>query len=67
MLESAYEPLGSEEHNAAVTSLFGPDVAIKPAFANADIIVSLDCDFVGSELTLQGREPLHNYGRNGGP
>ena len=50
----SYEPLGFEEPNAAVTSLFGPDVAIKPAFANADIIVSLDCDFVGSELTLQG-------------
>jgi hypothetical protein len=48
------EPLGSEEHNAAVTSLFGPDVAIEPAFANADIIVSLDCDFLGSELTLKG-------------
>src|SRR5208282_5722540 len=49
-----YDPLGFEEHNAAVTSLFGPDVAIKPAFANADVIVSLDCDFLGSELTLQG-------------
>src|ERR1700730_692890 len=50
----SYEPLGFEEHNSALTSLFGPDVAVKPAFANADSIVSLDCDFVGSELTLQG-------------
>src|SRR6516165_6690084 len=44
----SYEPLGSEERNAAVTSLFGPDVTIKPAFANADVIVSLDCDFLGT-------------------
>jgi MoCo/4Fe-4S cofactor protein with predicted Tat translocation signal len=50
----SYEPLSFEEPGAAVNALFGPDVAIKPAFANADIIVSLDCDFLGSEHTLQG-------------
>src|ERR1700722_17348532 len=50
----SYEPLSREEGDSAVASLFGPDVAIKPAFANADIIVSLDCDFLGSEQTLQG-------------
>ena len=50
----SYEPLSFEERDAAIASLFGPDVAIKPAFANADIIVSLDCDFLGSEQTLQG-------------
>jgi MoCo/4Fe-4S cofactor protein with predicted Tat translocation signal len=49
----SYEPLGFEERNAAITSLFGPDVTVKPAFANADVIVSLDCDFLGTELTLQ--------------
>ena len=50
----SYEPLSFEERDAAINSLFGPDVAIRPAFANADIIVSLDCDFLGSEQTLQG-------------
>jgi MoCo/4Fe-4S cofactor protein with predicted Tat translocation signal len=50
----SYGPLSFEEHDAAITSLFGPDVAVKPAFGNADIIVSLDCDFLGSEQTLQG-------------
>jgi MoCo/4Fe-4S cofactor protein with predicted Tat translocation signal len=49
----SYEPLSYEERSAAINSLFGPDVAIKPAFANADVIVSLDCDFLGSEQTLQ--------------
>jgi MoCo/4Fe-4S cofactor protein with predicted Tat translocation signal len=55
-----YEPLSFEERDAAITSLFGPDVAIKPNFANADIIVSLDCDFLGSEQTLQG---VRNFSR----
>jgi MoCo/4Fe-4S cofactor protein with predicted Tat translocation signal len=50
----SYEPLSFEERDVAITSLFGPDVAVKPAFGNADIIVSLDCDFLGSEQTLQG-------------
>jgi MoCo/4Fe-4S cofactor protein with predicted Tat translocation signal len=49
----SYEPLSFEERDGAIGSLFGPDVAIKPAFANADVIVSLDCDFLGSEQTLQ--------------
>ena len=49
----SYEPLSFEERGLAINSLFGPDVAVKPAFANADIIVSLDCDFLGSEQTLQ--------------
>src|SRR5580700_10744649 len=49
----SYEPLSFEERGVAINSLFGPDVAVKPAFANADIIVSLDCDFLGSEQTLQ--------------
>src|SRR5580693_4346622 len=50
----SYEPVSFEERDSAITSLFGPDVAINPAFANADIIVSLDCDFLGTEQTLQG-------------
>jgi MoCo/4Fe-4S cofactor protein with predicted Tat translocation signal len=50
----SYEPLSFEQFDAAITALFGPDVAIRPAFENADIVVSLDCDFLGSEQTLQG-------------
>ena len=50
----SYEPLSYEERDFAIASLFGPDVAMRPAFANADIIVSLDCDFLGSEQTLTG-------------
>jgi MoCo/4Fe-4S cofactor protein with predicted Tat translocation signal len=50
----SYEPVSFEERDSAITSLFGPDVAINPAFANADVIVSLDCDFLGTEQTLQG-------------
>jgi MoCo/4Fe-4S cofactor protein with predicted Tat translocation signal len=49
-----YEPVSFEERGVAINALFGPDVAIKPAFSNADIVVSLDCDFLGSEQTLQG-------------
>jgi MoCo/4Fe-4S cofactor protein with predicted Tat translocation signal len=48
-----YDPLGSEEHEAAVLSLFGPDLALKPEFQAADVLVSLDSDFLGTEQTLQ--------------
>jgi MoCo/4Fe-4S cofactor protein with predicted Tat translocation signal len=50
----SYEPLGFQDQDATVSALFGPDVAVRPAFANADVIVSLDCDFLGLEMTLQG-------------
>jgi MoCo/4Fe-4S cofactor protein with predicted Tat translocation signal len=62
----SYEPISSEEHNSAIASLFGPDVAIKPAFANADIIVSLDCDFLGTEQTLPGTREFSNRRRVNG-
>jgi MoCo/4Fe-4S cofactor protein with predicted Tat translocation signal len=62
----SYEPLRSEERDSAIASLFGPDVAIKPAFANADIIVSLDCDFLGTEQTLPGTREFSNRRRVNG-
>ncbi len=62
----SYEPVSSEERNSAIASLFGPDVAIKPAFANADIIVSLDCDFLGTEQTLPGTREFSNRRRVNG-
>ena len=48
-----YDPLGFEERAAAVLALFGPDIALRPNFEAADIVVSLDCDFLGAEQTLQ--------------
>ncbi|HYY28680.1 MAG TPA: TAT-variant-translocated molybdopterin oxidoreductase, partial [Chthoniobacterales bacterium] len=50
----SYEPLGFQDQDAVVSAVFGPDVAARPAFTNADVIVSLDCDFLGSEMTLDG-------------
>ena len=49
----SYDPLGFEERAAAVFALFGPDLALRPNFEAADIVVSLDCDFLGAEQTLQ--------------
>jgi MoCo/4Fe-4S cofactor protein with predicted Tat translocation signal len=46
------EPLGHDEVNAAVEALFGPDVVLRTNLANADVIVSLDADFLGLEQTL---------------
>ena len=46
------EPLGNDEVNAAVEALFGPDVVLRTNLANADVIVSLDADFLGLEQTL---------------
>ncbi|MGA8659325.1 MAG: TAT-variant-translocated molybdopterin oxidoreductase [Chthoniobacterales bacterium] len=48
------EPLGLEQVFVATERLFGPDTTIKPQFDNADIIVSLDADFLGAELTIDG-------------
>jgi MoCo/4Fe-4S cofactor protein with predicted Tat translocation signal len=49
----AYDPVGFEEHAAAVLALFGPDIALKPDFGAVDVVVSLDCDFLGTEQTLE--------------
>src|SRR6202011_4184343 len=49
----AYDPVGFEEHAAAVLPLFGPDVALKPDFGAVEVVVSLDCDFLGTEQTLE--------------
>ncbi len=43
------EPLGYGEAHAASAALFGGDVLVRPAFANADVVVSLDADFLGQE------------------
>jgi molybdopterin-containing oxidoreductase family iron-sulfur binding subunit len=46
------EPLGNDEINPVVEALFGADVVLRPNFANADVILSLDADFLGLEQTL---------------
>jgi MoCo/4Fe-4S cofactor protein with predicted Tat translocation signal len=46
------EPLGNDEVNPVVEALFGADVVLRPNFANADVILSLDADFLGLEQTL---------------
>jgi MoCo/4Fe-4S cofactor protein with predicted Tat translocation signal len=47
-----YEPLGNDEINPAVEALFGPDVVLRPNLTNADVVLSLDADFLGLEQTL---------------
>ena len=64
-----YDPLGFQERAAAVLALFGPDIAVRPNFQAADIVVSLDCDFLGAEQTLQAirdfsrRRRVHGSGQ----
>jgi molybdopterin-containing oxidoreductase family iron-sulfur binding subunit len=48
----SYDPIGFEEHAAAVLGLFGPDISLTPDFGGADVVVSLDCDFLGAEQTV---------------
>ncbi|MBV9276172.1 MAG: TAT-variant-translocated molybdopterin oxidoreductase, partial [Verrucomicrobia bacterium] len=47
------DPLGSENINSTVDALFGADVRLRPDFTEADIILSLDADFLGLEGTLE--------------
>jgi MoCo/4Fe-4S cofactor protein with predicted Tat translocation signal len=46
------DPLGNEEINPVTEALFGADVVLRPNFTNADVILSLDADFLGLEQTL---------------
>ena len=44
-----YEPLGSGTAGDAARAAFGDDVKVMPQIAKADVILSLDCDFLGCE------------------
>lgn len=44
-----YEPLLSEAVQAAERSLFGEGVSVVPQLDRAEVILSLDCDFLGLE------------------
>ena len=46
------EPLGNDEIDPVVEALFGAGVVLRPNFADADVILSLDSDFLGLEQTL---------------
>jgi len=42
-----YEPIGQENVRAAAGMAFGAPVVLQPRFERAQVIVSLDCDFLG--------------------
>jgi len=46
---AVYEPLGSELSEQAAAVTFGDGVAAVPVIDKADVILSLDCDFLGVE------------------
>jgi MoCo/4Fe-4S cofactor protein with predicted Tat translocation signal len=50
----AYEPIDTDIHRRAATTAFGAPVKPKFNYDKAKVIVSLDCDFIGSE------EDVHN-------
>jgi molybdopterin-containing oxidoreductase family iron-sulfur binding subunit len=51
----AYEPLGGEEARKAQEASFGEGVRAVPQLDKADVILSLDCDFLGfDEGRLEG-------------
>ena len=51
----SYEPVDLDIHRRAASQAFGQSVKPYYQFDNADVIVSLDCDFLGSE------EDVHNH------
>jgi MoCo/4Fe-4S cofactor protein with predicted Tat translocation signal len=48
------DPLVAGQYEQAVETLFGTDVVLRPAFDQASVILSLDCDFLGIEQTVDG-------------
>jgi len=46
---AVYEPLGGELADAATAASFGPAVQVIPAFEKADVVLALDCDFLGTD------------------
>ncbi len=48
---AVYEPLGSDLSEAASAASFGPGIKAVPVFEKADIVLTLDCDFLAGEMT----------------
>ncbi|HWL51855.1 MAG TPA: TAT-variant-translocated molybdopterin oxidoreductase [Chthoniobacteraceae bacterium] len=44
-----HDPLGNETWRAAAAASFGPEVVPVPVIEKADILLSLDCDFLGTD------------------
>ncbi len=44
-----YEPLGNENGASAARVAFGPGISVRRDLEKADVVVSLGCDFLGSE------------------
>ena len=44
---AVYEPLGADAGALAIQNAFGNDLKATPQFDKADVILSLDCDFLG--------------------
>lgn len=42
-----YEPLGDDAVRAAARTAFGTSLRLRPQLAKADVVVALDCDFLG--------------------
>ncbi|HEV2209712.1 MAG TPA: TAT-variant-translocated molybdopterin oxidoreductase [Verrucomicrobiae bacterium] len=51
----SYDPLGLEVHRRAASQAFGQSVTPLWEFDKADVVLALDCDFLGSE------DDVHNH------
>src|SRR5207249_4284574 len=50
-----YEPLGANSANEAAAVAYGAELRGVPQIADADVILALDCDFLGCEEgTIEG-------------
>ncbi|MBA3351339.1 MAG: TAT-variant-translocated molybdopterin oxidoreductase, partial [Blastocatellia bacterium] len=58
---SVYSPLANEDENAAVSTAFGAGLRLIPRLENADVILSLDSDFLSCEFG--GIEPVRAFSR----
>ena len=61
----AYEPIHRNGYDAAVKALFGDGVKVLPQLAKADVVFSLDCDFIG--LDPQGETSMRDFMKNRAP
>lgn len=50
LLWSVYEPLGNDLSNAANKAAFGEGVRAVPVLEKADVVLTLDADFLGTEI-----------------
>ena len=51
---AVYVPVGA----AAGGAIFAEGIIAHPQFETADVIIALDCDFLGAETTVQMAQPV---------